>query len=978
MAPTLQSKSAPSIKSILLPTVPVSPVRAAPTRATGRRRTSLLNIPGLNIPPKPTITVPAPGSTGSDGMTRSIPLRTEEEQAAAARERQKKDILASRAERRKSLGNRRVSFATEATLHTFVIDDYPATPSSAGASSRNSTPGVTSEGRRQSGASGIDTPEPMKGKRRNSKPNDISSGSEDENEAFSSSPIAADGLGRLVEPGQMQGADSDSDSDSASDSGSDFGNTLGSKKGDKKDYTFPNILPIDFDDDEEMAMDLVKDRDEDITLSAKGMKGYFKKPIRVIQSDTAEFAQPCKTKQRQKQQQQKSLGMEHEDFEEKTMDLTRPLGLASSGGGGNDEGDEPPSAQGDGEMMMDITRPIGGLISSMRNAAKEFQQHLEPSMLFGGSNAFDESEMTMDITMSVGGLLSQSSQPTGRDIGGFIGGDHPVQYPQLSSSSRSQGDADGDVTMDMDITRPIGGLRRVLDYPSLPKLDDDGNMTMDITRPVGKILEAQNRRLTRSQQAQAQAQSFDDQTMDLTVAVGGIKGGTEDWSSDEGADGLDGEETMELTAVVGSGVVQKSGARGRRMSSLGTVQLQSVKEWEKGQDMERQLQSELNAQLGIEDNARFSAGENKGKGKAETTGDKDGDIDMDFDEDAEMDLIVTIPRQIQQFDQSEEAILPKVSPPRLSTSPKESPTQPATKATPVSLFYGSGGKSVSALPSPGGGWIPPLKRKTASASKTNTPTTGPENAKALAKIAAIAAAQESPIRPKKQDEEVPEPAQRSETPKKRATRSSTARGRSSLAAPEVAMDISADASPEPAQSSDTLQQASARKAKSAVLVTPTRPYSQSQDGFTFSARRRLAEASNPSTPKNASAPRRRLSGIGIDKPGLGSPSILATLGRRRSIGENSPFRVGIITPREVLFESLRAAAEEKAEEKRKANEAHLEEKKRFEVAKDETVSLKQRIRNMTPRKSAPTTTKTGAERKRLSWEFEEEDRKSVV
>jgi len=73
-------------------------------------------------------------------MAATIPLRTEEEQQRRA------EILAQRAARRQSLGNRRVSFAPEATLHTWdVVDYYPgdgsSTPgSSAGGSSRAATP----------------------------------------------------------------------------------------------------------------------------------------------------------------------------------------------------------------------------------------------------------------------------------------------------------------------------------------------------------------------------------------------------------------------------------------------------------------------------------------------------------------------------------------------------------------------------------------------------------------------------------------------------------------------------------------------------------------------------------------------------------------------------------------------------------------------------------------------------------------------
>ncbi len=66
-----------------------------------------------------------------ENASSKVALRTEEEQQAAAREREEKERLALEKEfndrreaRRKSLANRRVSFAAEATLHTFHEIEY--------------------------------------------------------------------------------------------------------------------------------------------------------------------------------------------------------------------------------------------------------------------------------------------------------------------------------------------------------------------------------------------------------------------------------------------------------------------------------------------------------------------------------------------------------------------------------------------------------------------------------------------------------------------------------------------------------------------------------------------------------------------------------------------------------------------------------------------------------------------------------------
>src|SRR6202044_3783139 len=77
---------------------------------------------------------------------KTVAVRTEEEQETSAREREaeerrkseKQAILEQRAARRKSMANRRVSFAPEATLHTWNVVELveDSTTSSASNSTR--------------------------------------------------------------------------------------------------------------------------------------------------------------------------------------------------------------------------------------------------------------------------------------------------------------------------------------------------------------------------------------------------------------------------------------------------------------------------------------------------------------------------------------------------------------------------------------------------------------------------------------------------------------------------------------------------------------------------------------------------------------------------------------------------------------------------------------------------------------------------
>lgn len=926
------------------------------------------------MPPKPSDNSPLGSGPSNDNMTRSIPLRTEEEQAAAAaRARQRDEVLASRAERRKSLGNRRVSFATEATLHTFVVDDYPATPSSAGDQSRESTPGQLS-GRRRSGTQ---TPK---------KSNDLcssgSSSSEDESEAFLRSPNVADGLGRLVDLGEEENADSDSSSSNDGESSRDFEDTLGHRgarkgKGKGKEADpFPKISPISFDEDEEIAMDLLKG--EDPTTSAKGiMKNFFKKPIRVIHGDNEQQNVALERKDSESVQLLKQHQLEEAETDV-TMDMTRPIGgllLKALPLHSPDDGEI--------EMDMDMTKPVGGLItneplepsttespmsglfSSMRNAAKQLQKHFQPSLLFGSANKDDAlndgGDATMDMTRPIGGLL---------------------QVGLVSPSSPLPPSCDGgddDMTMDMDMTRPVGGLlpnaklefhdeNIAVGYPSLHNsrldVDEEGDVPMEMTRPIGRILGGEKQAQS---QLQAQEADFDEgsQTMDLTVAVGGIKGGanvTDTWSTDEEDEKVNEGEAMELTAVIGGGVVKNSepsdeesvrGKKGRRGSTIGAAVLMRAEEWEREQEAETQLQKELIA------NQRMApivvtGDEAEEKEDVGLLQDADSVVEMESEEEKDMEFTAIIPSQIQ-FLQKEPI---KSSTPKPNTKPVSEVvnTSPNTEsyATPVDMFYGSanreqpGETSSRSFPSPDEEWIPPLRRskfgKGGLTSRSNTSTKGVSYAM---NVVTSAQAAVGSAKLKEQDKVVP--MQRSNSPKNRVTRSSTNKRR-----------VSADVSePQTGDRNDTSLDAQDIALSMSIPVasvvattiaaeTPTRP-EVSKDEHSISARRLFVPPSNPSTP-NASKPKRRLSGIGIDKPGLGSPTLVASLQHRRSIGENSPFRMGVITPHAVLLESLRAAAEVKMEEKRKSDESFVEKKKRLEKAIDETLDLRVRIENMTPRK----------------------------
>lgn len=106
-------------------------------------------------------------------------------------------------------------------------------------------------------------------------------------------------------------------------------------------------------------------------------------------------------------------------------------------------------------------------------------------------------------------------------------------------------------------------------------------------------------------------------------------------------------------------------------------------------------------------------------------------------------------------------------------------------------------------------------------------------------------------------------------------------------------------------------------------------------------------ATGESTPLFVLQPReRRSSGLGIDREGLGSPSVAAMLDKRRSIGDEAPQFVPRVQG--VRFEDplkLHAEVDREREEEEKREDGHIL------PEKDATSSLKEMISSLTPKKN---------------------------
>ncbi|MCJ1438218.1 hypothetical protein MMC27_007605 [Xylographa pallens] len=171
-----RQKLIPVVRSILKPTIPLSPPKQIPPHPNSRKssptksRTGFspkksprksphkgdiketardsggLRQSGLETLPNPFDEVSNQAADNELSQETRIALRTEEQQHAAAKERERKDLIERRDARRKSLANRRVSFAPEATLHTWDVVELAedaTTSSEATNSTRRASNGST-------------------------------------------------------------------------------------------------------------------------------------------------------------------------------------------------------------------------------------------------------------------------------------------------------------------------------------------------------------------------------------------------------------------------------------------------------------------------------------------------------------------------------------------------------------------------------------------------------------------------------------------------------------------------------------------------------------------------------------------------------------------------------------------------------------------------------------------------------------------
>ncbi|KAK4128151.1 Spc7-domain-containing protein [Parathielavia appendiculata] len=480
-------------------------------KSNGNRRASLAVPPPRSIL-KPTIPllpeIPSykpketPGSNGGGGETggTKIALRTEEEQQAAVREREEherarleKEIKDRRDARRKSLANRRVSFAAEATLHTFheveeMQDSTTSTDSTRRAYSIAGQPSSVQQDQQPTAAQPstpadhvddhvAESPAKQRDfhqtKRRRSSAASSMYGSDD---TVASSLYDSDLEHAEVQAIEMEDSSDDEDGTIMTVEAEEMTSASTASAGSPSAGDTTGSLDENLRLAARRAVTQSLDEDEEVIEGFAGWGRKNSSQENVSQSNTKE----------------KNTSDEKADDQGSEMDMD--MDMTSAVGGilypqlpSPDKDDEVNE-----DMSMDVTTALGGILSK----AKAFlrRKSINPSSQPAPSEFGDQ---TMDFTTAIGGIQQ----------GGVF--------------DTSNVDTDENEDMSMELTTAVGGLLSGLSKGDVQnkrrrtiakEVEDDDSTMMDMIGPVGRILP------TRAEEDDG------DQTMgmDMTMAVGGI------------------------------------------------------------------------------------------------------------------------------------------------------------------------------------------------------------------------------------------------------------------------------------------------------------------------------------------------------------------------------------------------------------------------------------------------------------------------
>ncbi|KAJ9151921.1 Kinetochore protein spc7 [Pleurostoma richardsiae] len=575
---SLAAPSRPPPRSILKPTIPLLP-EIPPHRPKS-------SASGSKGTPDRGSKSPNKDGTGSSGT--KIALRTEEEQQAAAREREEreraqmeKEINDKREARRKSLANRRVSFAAEATLHTFHEMDYMQDSTTSTDSTRRASsiaaasPAPRVEDQLHSDASEPPSTPPeqveetvpespadqrqlhQKKRRRSSgipplnfnNPDDITMTST----VYDSDSEHGDSI---AEAQDDEASDSNSDSDndgtmmtmeaeemtSASVASARSDATTGSTSG------LEEALRLATQRAGTRAIDDGGEGDEEVIPAIMGWGKKANNPSAIASKDQENVAPHLNAPGMERiSDQQDDDGTEMDVDMDMDMEMTRPVGgiIRQAVSPERDEGED---------MSMDVTHAFGGILSqgpvtsqAGRTRASDEQSQsgdepMELTMAIGNiqqssrrdssqTDAESNEDMSMELTTVIGGVFASklgASNGTRRQIASpkpTLDGedeepmDMTMAVGQILSAPREEEDEDGDITMGMDVTTAVG---RIIKAASPVKSRSEAKRMMEQEADQPESLSANRPATARSPPKQKSADSQTHATNAIPVESPGL------------------------------------------------------------------------------------------------------------------------------------------------------------------------------------------------------------------------------------------------------------------------------------------------------------------------------------------------------------------------------------------------------------------------------------------------------------------------
>jgi kinetochore protein Spc7/SPC105 len=527
-------------------------------------------------PPAATITgthnLPNPFQVGTSPAINEIrvTLRTEEEQQAAAREREEKErkemekeIMSRRDARRKSLANRRVSFAPEATLHTWdVVVEYQDSTTSS--NSTNSTRRASSASTGTAGTPNSRSPGPLSSdpseppstppeqieedtvkaspehqrdlhqkKRRRSSGIPPMNFNNPDDEFMSSSPFSGDSAGDADEVMD----DEDERYNSNSDSGDDDGTMMSLERGETTDMSMASVKSGDSTGwstrlEEALRLATRQAGTQGIDFDEHGNQ---EPEDEEVVASFAPWSKKNPVENLESQQDQENVN---------------PFSKAGSPPQDDDQSEVE-------ELTMDMTHAMGGILPGQQQQPEEQ----------------DEDEMSMDVTRAFGTIISNEVQKASGNRRKSMAGRRQSTRRRSSGEESSLGDGT------MDLTMAVGGIQPAQDH-TVSKEDED--ITMEFTSVVGGVLPQANpttknrrrssmgpRQKSQSKRRESLESSAGDETMDMTVAMGGIMPSITEVTGEQ-----DATMGMDMTTALG-GILPPQRSTGSRSQAKKVMEMET-------------------------------------------------------------------------------------------------------------------------------------------------------------------------------------------------------------------------------------------------------------------------------------------------------------------------------------------------------------------------------------------------------------------